>query len=170
MLIRWPIWVAAAVVGCGLAPVAVFAHYGHHATTADLANPVTLPVELTRQIIGSGDAFDRDTAILVDQQSELGARLVALRQLAADLDTLDTASATLGDLTATLGAGAAQTGDHASTPQAPLAALTDRANQSTGATGTLAASTAALAAQTPGRVGRPGRPALAIAITTSSLP
>ena len=147
MLIRWPRWVAAAILGCLFGPVAVFAQYGHHATAADLANPVTLPVELARQIIGSSDAFDRDTAILVGQQTELAARLSALRQLAADLDTLDTATAQLGALTASLGDVAGQTGNQASTLADPLATLSGRARQGIEVTGALATSTSALAAQ-----------------------
>ena len=138
MLIRWPIWVALALVGSVVAPLTVFARYGHHPTSADLGNPVTLPVELTRQILGSADAFDRDTAILVNQQTELGARLAALRLLVGDLDRLETTTGRLADVTGTLSDRAAQTGTAAGRLDPPLAALTDRAGQGTATNGALA--------------------------------
>ncbi len=87
-------WCALAVACSALVATAVFAGYR---TFPGVGDPIGRPVRLAGDIVGSAGAFDRSTADLVGQHTELGQAVLVLESLADALVRLEAGTEQLSD-------------------------------------------------------------------------
>lgn len=134
----------AAAAAAVLVAACVFAVYGVVPSGRELADPLGLPVRLARAVAGSGQAFDDNTAALVEQSTVLQERTAGAEGVAISVAQMQDLSARLGELVKALNARVGGLGTAARGVPGPVDTLTKRAQQGASDVGGLSGGAAAL--------------------------